>query len=322
MGLDRQGHGVTSTPDQSAWPRSTRLPAFLDALRPYQWPKNLLVFAALTFSAGEAWHIQQPDTWWSLLLRSAALFGLWCLVASGVYLVNDIVDREADRLHPRKRFRPIARGAMGVSTGWLVSAVLILGSVPAAMVLNLGAGAILGGYVVVNLSYSFGLKRVAILDIIILCSGVVGRAVAGAAVIGVTISPWLYVCTSFGAFFFATSKRWAEFHQLGEEAASHRPSLAHYTGEVLNQLLTISAAAALLAYALYTIESERVPRNGAMAITLPFVAFALFRYLLLLNGSRAKDAPDQIVFTDPQILVATAGFLVTALTVLLVYQPK
>ena len=302
--------------------RRDRLPMPLAALRPYQWPKNLVVFAALAFSAGEAWHLSEPGTWWPLLWRSGVLFGLWCLVASGIYLINDIVDREVDRLHPRKRLRPIASGALPVRVAWVASAVLILGGLPVAFLLDLSAGGILTGYVVVNLAYSFGLKRVAILDIIILCSGVVARAVAGAAVIGVTISPWLYVCTSFGAFFFATSKRWAEFRQLGEEAASHRPSLAHYTGEVLNQLLTISAAAALLGYALYTIESERVPRNGAMAITLPFVAFALFRYLLLLNGRRSTDAPDQIVFTDPQILVAVAGFLATAMTVLLVYQPK
>lgn len=313
---------MASVMESSSVRERNRFLLLFHALRPHQWPKNLVVFAALAFSAGEAWHVSQPDSWWPLLWRCGALFALWCLAASGIYLVNDIVDREGDRLHPRKRLRPIASGAMPVPIAWTISAVLLLGSLPVALILNLAAGAILCAYVLVNLSYSFGLKHVAILDIIILCSGVVARAVAGAAVIDVTISPWLYVCTSFGAFFFATSKRWAEFRQLGEEAASHRPSLEHYTGEVLNQLLTISAAAALLAYALYTIESERVPRNGAMAITLPFVAFALFRYLLLLNGRRATDAPDQIVFTDPQIVGAVVGFLVTAMTVLLVYQPK
>ena len=146
------------------------------------------------------------------------------------------------------------------------------------------------------------------------------RAVAGAVVIDVAISPWLYVCTSFGAFFLACSKRWAEHRQLGPEAAAHRPSLAHYTGEILSQLVVISAATALLGYALYTIESDNVPRNGAMALTIPFVAFALFRYLLLLNGERRTDAPDQIIFTDPQILVSVAGFLVTAMTVMALHH--
>ena len=134
--------------------------------------------------------------------------------------------------------------------------------------------------------------------------------------IDVTISPWLYVCSSFGAFFFASSKRWAEHRQLGPDAAQHRPALAQYGGEILGQLLMISASSAILSYALYTIESEHVPKNGSMALTLPWVAFALFRYLLLLDGPRRGDAPDRILFTDPQILVAVAGFVLTAVTVL------
>jgi hypothetical protein len=161
---------------------------------------------------------------------------------------------------------------------------------------------------------------VAILDVLIICGGVVARATAGAAVIDVAISPWLYVCSSFAAFFFASSKRWAEYRQLGPQAAQHRPALARYSGEILGQLLTISAATALLSYALYTIESTNVPPNGSMALTIPFVAFALFRYLLLLNGDRSTDAPDQIVFTDPQILVAVVGFVVTAMAVLIAHQ--
>ena len=162
-------------------------------------------------------------------------------------------------------------------------------------------------------AYSFGLKRVAILDVIVLTGGVVARAVAAQPHIDVEISPWLYVCSSFAALFFATSKRWAEYRQLGAEAARHRPALAGYSGDVLAQMLTITAGGALLSYALYTIESDRVPTDGSMALTLPFVAFGLFRYLLLLNGDRSTDAPDRILFTDPPIVVAVVGFVVTAL---------
>ena len=170
------------------------------------------------------------------------------------------------------------------------------------------------------LAYSAGLKRVAILDILILCSGVIARTVAGAAAIDVTISPWLYVCSSFLALFFASSKRWSEYRQLGVDAAAHRPSLAAYSGELLNQLLTISAAGALLGYSIYTIESKNVPSSGSMALTIPFVVFGMFRYLLLLNGERKSDAPDQILFTDPQIIAAGLGFIGTAMIVLLVHQ--
>lgn len=288
------------------------------ALRPYQWPKNIIIFAALAFSIGDAWQLDDPGSWWPLLWRTCALFALWCMAASATYLLNDVRDRELDRLHPRKSRRPIASGQVsaGLATG--VAVLLFAASIPLAALIDVVAAGILAGYVVIMTAYSYGLKGVAILDVIILCSGVIGRAVAGATAIDVEISPWLYVCSSFGAFFFASSKRWAEFRQLGSEAARHRPSMANYSGDILGQMVTISAAAALLSYALYTIESSNVPANGSMALTIPFVGFALFRYLLLLNGERSTDAPDQIIFTDPQILIAVAGFLVTAVTVLVI----
>jgi 4-hydroxybenzoate polyprenyltransferase len=296
--------------------RTLPLRALVVAMRPYQWPKNLLVFAALVFSAGDAWSPDDVDTWWPMLWRTLALFALWCMSASATYLFNDIRDREADRVHPRKRNRPIASGRLPVRTASAVALVLVALALPLALVQDTVAGLILTGYTAGMMLYSLGLKEVAILDVIILVAGVVARAVAGAVVIDVDISPWLYVCTSFGAFFFAVSKRWAEFRQLGEDAAAHRPALRRYTGPVLDQLLSISAATALLSYALYTIESDAVPSNASMALTIPFVAFALFRYLLLLNGERKGDAPDRILFTDPQILGAVVGFVATAFVVM------
>ncbi len=295
-----------------------RLPPLLDAMRPYQWPKNAIVFAALVFSAGDAWRPSDVDTWWPLLWRSLALFGLWSAVASATYLINDVRDRQADQLHPRKIRRPIASGEVSPRTAVTTVFVLAAVALPLTFLVDTTAGFILAGYATVMTAYSFGLKSVAILDVIILTGGVVARAAAGATAIDVEISPWLYVCSSAAALFFATSKRWAEYRQLGAEAARHRPALAGYSGEILGQMLNISAAAALLSYALYTIESARVPSDGSMALTLPFVAFGLFRYLLLLNGDRRTDAPDRIVFTDPQIVLAVAGFVITALTVLVV----
>lgn len=291
--------------------------ALLIAMRPYQWPKNGIVFAALVFSAGEAWHIDEPDTWWPLVWRMAAMFGLWCLVSSAVYLINDIRDRDLDRVHPRKSRRPIASGDIAPRTAAVAAGVLLVIAIPPAFLLDAMAGGVLAGYAAVMIAYSAGLKAVPVLDIIILCTGVVARAVGGATVIDVQISPWLYVCSSFAALFFATSKRWAEYRQFGAEAAAHRPSLAGYPGDLLNQLLNISAATALVTYALYTIESKNVPEDGRMALTIPFVAFALFRYLYLLNGPRKTDAPDQIMFTDPQIILAVVSFVAVAGGVLL-----
>ncbi|MFN0096955.1 MAG: UbiA prenyltransferase family protein [Dehalococcoidia bacterium] len=296
---------------------ASRAGALLVAMRPYQWPKNLIVFAALLFSAGEAWTIDDPGAWWPLLWKSAALFCCWCLAASATYLINDIRDREADQLHPRKRFRPLAAGALSPATAWPAAIVLLAVALPLALAIDSTAAGILAGYSALMVAYSIGLKRVAVLDVLILSAGVVARAVSGAAGIDVEISPWLYICSSFGAFFFASSKRWAEFRQLGPDAALHRPSLAQYNGALLNQMTVISAGGALLAYALYTIQSEHVPANGAMAATIPFVAFAVFRYLLLLDGPRKGDAPDRILFTDLPILIAVAGFGVTAVAVLL-----
>ena len=308
---------MTEASTLTASPRLS-LPALLVAMRPHQWPKNVVVFAALIFSAGDAWRPSDADSWWPLLWRSLALFALWSAVASATYLLNDVRDREADQLHPRKARRPIASGEVSPAAALVTAGLLVAVALPLTFLVDTTAAAILAGYAAVMTAYSFGLKRVAILDVIILTGGVVARAVGGATAIDVEISPWLYVCSSSAALFFATSKRWAEFRQLGAEAARHRPALAGYSGEVLSQMVNITAAAALLSYALYTIESTRVPADGSMALTLPFVAFGLFRYLLLLNGDRRTDAPDRIVFTDPQIVLAVAGFVVTALAVLVI----
>jgi 4-hydroxybenzoate polyprenyltransferase len=295
----------------------TTLHALAWSMRPYQWPKNIIVFAALAFSAGQAWQAEEASTWWPLLWRAVLYFGAWCLAASAIYLVNDVRDRELDTLHPVKRRRPIASGELSSQAALIAAGVLVLGAVGGALALEWRAGAVLAGYVALMLGYCLGLKSIAVLDVLVLTGGVVARAVSGALVIGVTISPWLYICTSFGAFFVALSKRWAELRDLGPAAAKHRPALALYGSDLLPQLMVATAAGALLSYSIYTIESEHVPGNGAMALTIPFVAFALFRYLLLLSGTRKSDAPDRILFTDRQILASVVGFVVAAVWVLL-----
>lgn len=293
------------------------LPAVFRALRPYQWPKNLIVFAALIFSTGAAWQPSEPATWWPLMWRSGAVFVLWCLASSATYLWNDVRDRENDRQHPRKALRPIAAGEVSPATAIALAIILLAIALPLAFAIGPVAGSMLTGYVVVMGLYSLGLKEVAILDIVILCAGVVARAVAGAAAIDVTISPWLYICSSLGAFFFSSAKRWAEYRQLGGAAAAHRRSLAHYDAELLGQMVTISAAGTLISYVIYTIESSHVPGNGSMALTVPFVAFGLLRFLLLIRGPRQADAPDRILFTDIPILLSMVGFVAVAMAVLI-----
>ncbi|HMO96380.1 MAG TPA: UbiA family prenyltransferase, partial [Tepidiformaceae bacterium] len=157
----------------------TGLPALIVAMRPYQWPKNLIVFAALIFSAGDAWEPGDFDSWWPLLWRTVALFGLWSLVSSATYLLNDVRDRTTDALHPRKRRRPIASGAVSPRTAITTAILLTVIALPLAAAIDIVAGAVLAGYAVIMAAYSFGLKNVAIMDILILCTGVVGRAVGG-----------------------------------------------------------------------------------------------------------------------------------------------
>ena len=287
------------------------------ALRPQQWPKNGVVFAAFVFSAGDAWALDDPGDWGEKLLKIAAMAALWCVASSATYLVNDAFDRDADRLHPKKRHRPIASGALSIRAAIVAAIVLAVAATGLGLALDITGGLVLGGYMAVMVVYSALLKHVAILDVLVLTAGVIGRAVAGATTIDVEISPWLYVCASAGALFFAVSKRWSEFLTLGDGAAEHRSVLGSYSADFLHQMLTVTAATALLAYAVYTIESPNVPENGAMALTIPFVAFAMFRYLLLLGGPRKGDAPDNILFTDIAIVASVAGFVITAAVVLL-----
>jgi 4-hydroxybenzoate polyprenyltransferase len=293
-------------------------PALLRAMRPYQWPKNAIVFAALVFSTGEAWHPSDAGSWWPALWRSCALFVLWCMASSAIYLCNDVRDRENDRMHPRKCTRPIAAGEVTPATAISAAIVLLVAAIPLTFALGPIAGGVLAAYVVVMTGYSMGLKSVPILDVLILCGGVVARAVAGAGAIDVTISPWLYICSSLGAFFFASTKRWAEYRQLGGAAAAHRPSLAHYDAELLGRMVMVSAAGTLISYVIYTIESAHVPGNGAMALTVPFVAFGMLRYLMLIRGVRQGDAPDRILFTDMPIIGSMLCFVAVALGVLIV----
>lgn len=311
MGSDRAGalSGGVARP-------GAQLRALVTAVRPFQWPKNLIVFAALLFSVGDVWTPRDPESWQPLAGRVALLFVAWCLAASGVYLVNDLRDAPFDRFHPRKRSRPLASGELNPGLAVAAAVLLVSAGIAAGFAASPEAGAMLTGYTGGMLAYTFALKAMPVVDVLILSAGVVLRAAAGAVVIDVAISPWLYVCSAAAAWFLAVSKRWAEARSLGDDAGNHRPALAKYPPVVLDQMLTVSAGAALVSYALYSIESANVPSNGAMALTVPFVAFAIFRYLYLLAGPRAGDAPDRILFTDPAIVASVLGFVVTAVSVL------
>jgi len=289
----------------------------LRLMRPLQWAKNGLVFLPFLFAVDIAWSVDSAGTVPDLLLRLALVFIGFCGMASGVYVLNDLMDREADRRHPLKRNRPIASGRVSVP----VAVVLMVALTGAGLAVNWYVGQLLGLvgilYLAINVGYSLGGKNLPLLDVFAVASGYVIRAVFGALAIDVEPSPWLYTTTGAGALFIVLGRRYAEVRLAGEDAGEQRSALNHYAGPFISQLLNISATAALLSYTLYTIEADNLPDNNAMLFTLPLVALGLFRYLYLLNTSERAEAPEQLMVRDLPLLACIVAWLAVSAVVLL-----
>lgn len=268
-----------------------KLRTILQTMRPRQWPKNIFIFAALVFD-------RQLDDPLPLLVTLIA-FALFCLGSSLVYIVNDLLDLEADRQHPMKKHRPIASGSLSQTSAILSAVALGALTFPLAFLLNFNFGLILVGYVAVMLIYSIWLKHVPLIDVMIIASGFVLRVAAGVVVISPhRFSPWLFVTTTFLALFIGLGKRRAEISLLVDEAGIHRRVLDGYTLELLDQLLTIVLSATLITYCFYTFSSPITPGNHIMMLTIPFVIYGLFRYLYLIQLRNAGGAPEEIILTD------------------------
>lgn len=283
--------------------------ALLKTMRIRQWTKNVVVFAALIFDV----KFTQPD----LLLRTLAAFLLFCLVSSAVYLLNDLVDMEADRAHPDKRHRPLASGALKPGLAVAALVVLLAFSLPAAFLIDVWLGAILVGYFLLNLAYSFKLKHMVIIDALVVAAGFVLRVAAGAVVVGVErFSPWLYVCITFIALLIALGKRRHELTALEEEAGSHRAILDEYTIVFLDHLISIVTAATVICYSFYTFSATNLPENHLMMLTIPFVVYFLFRYLYLIHVRKLGGAPDELLFQDRPLFVSAVAWGLAAMGVL------
>jgi len=284
--------------------------ALLVSLRTHQWTKNLVVLAALAFSK----HLFDGDA----VARAAMAFATFCCLSGAVYLVNDLVDLERDRLHPRKRARPIASGALPVSTAKAAAACLLAFGLLAAWSLGPGFFACALSYLALNLAYSFVLKDVVILDVLAIAIGFVVRAVAGALAIQVVFSDWLLVCTILLALFLALAKRRHELATL-ENATGHRQALAEYSPYLLDQMIAVVTASCLTAYAIYTLAPETVEkyRTDRLALTIPFVIYGIFRYLYVVHRKEQGGSPSDVLLTDWPLLAAVA--LWAAAVVLIVY---
>ena len=287
-------------------------------LRPLQWVKNGLVFLPLLFAIDIAWSADSLGDVPALLGRLAVLFLGFCALSSGVYVFNDLMDRNADREHPRKRSRPIASGSIGLPAAILLIVVLLAAGLAAAWFAGIVLLLVCGIYLAINAGYCLGGKNVVLLDVFAVASGYVIRAVSGALAIDVDPSPWLYTTTGAGALFIVLGRRYAEVRLAGDGADRQRRVLAHYSGPFISQMLIISATAALLSYTLYTIEAENLPENNAMLFTLPLVALGLFRYLYLLNHSSDAEAPEQLMVRDLPLLATVASWLAVSAAVLLI----
>ncbi|MEY2975556.1 MAG: hypothetical protein RIR49_1976 [Actinomycetota bacterium] len=261
------------------------------AARPKQWVKNVLVFAA----PGAAGVLTTADGVW----RSSLVFVVFCLAASGTYLWNDIADRQSDRQHPTKRRRPIASGAVSVRLAGVVGSGLMVVAVALAAVLGWQTLVVTVVYVAVTLSYSAVFRQVAVLDLVVVASGFVLRAVAGAVAVDVPMSTWFVVCVSFGALFVVTGKRYAEFLELGAGQLPGRATLAVYTQPYLRSMVTMAMTVAIVTYCLWAFESNTAAGDGAVLFEVsivPLVA-AFMRYLLVLDMGRGA-APEEVFASD------------------------
>jgi 4-hydroxybenzoate polyprenyltransferase len=272
--------------------------ALFKAMRPKQWPKNLVIFAALVFDRQLGFNNPRP------FLHTLAGFVIFCLLSGVIYLINDIADVEADRLHPVKQRRPIASGELPIPMATVASIVLLLVILPVSYLLSASFAAVALGYLLLNLAYSKWLKHVPLLDVFSIAMGFVLRVGAGVTLIQVArFSPWLYVVTTLASLYIGFGKRRAEIALLEEAANSHRKALGGYTLALLDQYITIVSATTIVAYSLYTFSAVNLPANHIMMLTIPFVIYGIFRYLFLVNAGDSVGTPEDVLFSDRPLQV-------------------
>jgi 4-hydroxybenzoate polyprenyltransferase len=283
-----------------------RVPALLQLLRPVQWSKNAVVFAAIVFSR----QLFVPG----LLERCVAGFALFCLLSSAAYLMNDLHDVAADRAHPLKRRRPLASGAVGPATAATLGVALGAAGLLGAVALDPAFAAWALAYAALQVGYSLVLRRFVLLDVLAISGGFVVRAGAGAALARVAPSPWLMICTFLLALFLALAKRRHELVLLDEGASAHRTSLGEYSAPFLDQALALVGAATLVSYAVYTLSPEirATLGTGALHVTLPIVAFGILRYLYLVHRRDLGGDPAQHLLSDPGLLAAVGSWIAVA----------
>jgi 4-hydroxybenzoate polyprenyltransferase len=286
-----------SSTTQPTLTMATNVRGLWKTMRPHQWVKNVIVYAALVFDG----KLLDPD----LFLKTTWVAFCFCLAASSVYLMNDLVDIEKDREHPRKRLRPLPAGQLSPGLATAVAAGIAGVSLAGSAWISPWVGLVTLIYLLQNVAYSFYLKNIVIVDVMVLALGFLLRVVAGALTVNVTnFSPWLYVCVTLLALFLGFGKRRHEITLLSDGAASHRASLDQYNLPLLDQLIGIVTTSTLVAYTFYSFEAKTtLAEEGHMLLTVPFVFYFIARYLYLIHVKKLGGAPDELILRDRPLLI-------------------
>jgi 4-hydroxybenzoate polyprenyltransferase len=269
----------------------------LKTMRPKQWTKNVFVLAALVFDK----KLFVPH----FLFKALAGLVLFCAISSAVYLINDLADMEKDRRHPAKRNRPLASGQLAPTVAVIAAAGLIVASMALSYLLDPLFAAVSVGYLLLMILYSFWLKNIVVIDVLTVAVGFVLRVAAGVVVVrAARFSPWLYLCMVFGALFIAISKRRHELVLLSENANAHRSIFDEYNLALLDDMIRMVTASTAMAYSLYTFSAPNLPGNHAMMLTIPFVLYALFRYMYLVQVKGKGGTPEDLILEDKPLLLS------------------
>jgi 4-hydroxybenzoate polyprenyltransferase len=290
---------------------SNMLVSLLKTMRPKQWTKNVFVLAALVFDA----KLLVPH----FLIKGVLAFALFCAISSAVYLINDLVDVEKDREHPAKRNRPLASGQLAPSVAVAAALTLVIASLLVSYLLDRSFASVAAAYLLLMILYSLWLKNIVLVDVLTVAGGFMLRVAAGVAVVqAARFSPWLYLCTVFGALFIAISKRRHELVLLSENANAHRSIFDEYNIALLDDMIRMVTASTAMAYSLYTFSAPNLPQNHAMMLTIPFVLYALFRYMYLIQVKGEGGTPEDLILRDKPLLLVIALWGLAAIVILYV----
>jgi 4-hydroxybenzoate polyprenyltransferase len=297
-----------------------RLADLVVSARPKQWLKNGVLILPLVFSVNLYWH---PSNWPELFRMATTVMAavvLFSALTAAQYLFNDLVDLPGDRLHPLKAKRPLAAGRLDPKLAAGAAVGLALFAVGGGLALDPLFGLLEVAYLGLMVLYTLVLKRQVLLDVFAIAAGFVIRAVAGAVVINVPVSPWLYLCVVLGALFLGFGKRRHELILLENNAGRHRPSLDEYSVALLDQILGVVATATVVAYSLYTLTAETLPRNKAMMLTIPFVLYGVLRYFYLIHQRNLGGSPEEALLSDRPLLATVVLWLLASLAILYVFR--